>query len=172
MKQQRAFSLVELLIYISLISVISLVISTAFITFSRGRGQVEAKGEVNSNLNFAIEKISQDLRLASAVTTPLTAGSTSSGTLVATVSGSTITYCIVSNQLRRQAGAGSCDSNSPTITSPNVIISAANFTRLENTNSVLSKTMVSIEADLQASYNSTSPDWQYSEQKETTVILP
>lgn len=172
MKQPQAFSLIELLIYISLISVISLVISTTFITFSRGRGQVEARGEVNSNLNFAVEKISQDLRLASAVANPSPAGNTSNGTLVATVSGSTVTYCIASNQLRRQVGAGSCDSNSPTITSPNVIISAANFTRLENTNSVLSKTMVSIEADLQASYNSTSPDWQYSEQKETTVVLP
>lgn len=166
---QKGFSLFELLVYIAVLSVVSLTIVGIFIYITKGRGQSESKSEVNSNLRFAVEKITQDLRYASSVATPATA-SASSTTLVFDSGGSTITYCVAEGALRRQIG-GSCDQNSATITSEAVTISGPVFTRFENTNAVLGKTVVSIKINLTASYNSTSPDWDYTETKTTTMSL-
>jgi hypothetical protein len=52
-----------------------------------------------------------------------------------------------------------------------VNVTNATFTRFENTNSILNKTAVSIQADLTLSYNATGPEDQYSEEKITTVAL-
>lgn len=164
------FSLLELLLYISVVSTVTLIISTTFISFNRGRGQVESKSEVNSALNFAMEKISQDLRAASSVTLPATAGE-SRNDITMVIGASTITYCVASGQLRREVAPNPCNASSPTVTSSTVTLSSPTFTRLHNTNLVLSKTIVTIEINIGASYNSTSPDWQYSESKKTTVAL-
>ena len=158
----------ELLIYIGLLSVIIALIGGIFISLNKGRGQSEAKMEVNSALNFAMEKITQDIHSASAVTTP---ASGSSETLAATVSGTATTYCVVSGKLYRQTGGGECTASSPALTSDLITIAAPTFTRIENTNTTLSKTMVSVEITLTASYNSQSPDWQYSQTKKTTASL-
>jgi len=158
----------ELLIYIGLLSVIVAMVGAIFISINKGRGQAEAKMEVNSALNFATEKISQDIHSASAVTTP---ASGNSETLAITVSGTATTYCVVDGKLHRQTGGGECNASSPALTSDLVTIAAPTFTRLENTNITLSKTIVSVEMTLTASYNSTSPDWQYSETKKTTASL-
>ncbi len=171
MKKCRGFSLLELLLYISLVSVVTLVISTTFLSFNRGRGQVESKGEVNSAMNFALEKVSQDLRSGSAVTTPFLAGETADDSLVVTVGSDTITYCLNDGQLRREVGAGSCGASSASLTSPAVYISSIDFTRVENTNATLGTTMVSIIIKIDAVYDSVSPDWQYSASKETAVTL-
>lgn len=162
----KGFSLLELLIYIAILASVLLVISQTFIYLNRGRGQAEARSEVNSNLRFAVEKIASDIRASSSITTPANASSTSS-TLVMTVSGQTITYDVSAGQLRRQAGA----STPEPITTTNVTIATPTFLRLENTNTVLSRTAVSIEVDISASYNSSSPDSQYSERKKTTASL-
>lgn len=144
------------------------VISDAFLSLSRGKGQSEARSIVNSSLRFTTEKISQDLRQASSVTEPFLG--TPSDNLVMTVSGSTITYCISSAKLRRQIN-GICDDLSEVVTSDNVVATGITFTRLENTNAVLSETAISITANVSVRYNSSSPDLQYSANKNITVSL-
>jgi len=165
-KLLTGFTLLELLIYVAILAILTVGIASAFLSVNRGRGQVEARSETNTNLQFAIEKISRDLKSASSVTTPATAGS-SSDTLVMTLSGSTITYSVSSGQLKRQVNSETPE----TITSDKVTVATPTFTRLENTNTVLNKTVVSIEIDITMSYNSTSPDYQYSERKKTTAAL-
>jgi len=120
-------------------------------------------------MNFSIEKISQDIRSATAVTVPAAAG-TSADNLALTVSGSTVNYCLVSGQVRK-GGGGTCDANSEAITSNTVNFSSVTFAKIENTNSLLSKTVTSIEINFSASYNSSSPDWQYSTNRKTTISL-
>ena len=56
----RGISLLELLIYIALLSGLMVIVSDAFIMLSRGRGQAEARSEVNSAIRFAGELIKQD----------------------------------------------------------------------------------------------------------------
>ncbi|OGY99096.1 MAG: hypothetical protein A2945_05250 [Candidatus Liptonbacteria bacterium RIFCSPLOWO2_01_FULL_52_25] len=166
---ESAFSLLELLIYMALLSVVMLAVGGIFVGINVGRGKSEAYAEVNSNLRFAIQQISNDLRAATSVTTPSAAG-TSSSTLTMSASG-TVIYCVVSSTLRRQTGGGACAASSDAITASTVLVTTSTFTRLENTNAVLNKTAVSIKIDLVMSYNATAPEQQYSEEKITTVAL-
>ncbi len=160
----------EMLIYIAVSSVVILAILGVFFALSRGRGQVEARGEVNSNLRFAIEKISQELKISSAIVTPASAGATSTA-LVATITGGNVTYCVIEGRLHREPAGGNCTGASETITYSSVSVENILFTRLENTNTVLPKTVVSIVINLDIKYNSASPEWQYSSSKQTAVSL-
>lgn len=168
-RNKRGFSLIELIIYIAILSVLSLGVSSAFLSFNRGKGQVAVRSEVNTNLRFAIEKITQDLNGASVVTIPATTALATS-TLSATVSGTNVTYCVLGGQLRRQVG-GSCTAASEVITSPAVSVSTTTFSRIENTNTVLGKTTVGIAVDLTIRYNGTNPDQQYSGAERVTINL-
>lgn len=158
----------ELLIYVAILSIFMVVISDAFLSLSRGKGQSEARSTVNSTIRFATEKISQDLRQASGVTEPILG--TPSSNLIITVSGSTVTYCISSAKLRRQVN-GVCDDSSETVTSDKVAVTGITFTRLENTNVTLSETATSVTVNISARYDSTNPDLQYSTNKNITVSL-
>jgi hypothetical protein len=90
-----------------------------------------------------------------------------------TVGGSTITYDVSNGQLTREVDSGTPQ----TITSDTVVVNTTTrpltFTRLENSNSVFSpnKKYVTIKIDLNISYNSLSPDWQYDEDKRATISL-
>jgi len=82
-----------------------------------------------------------------------------------------VSYCLTSGVLRREASGAACTSSSDAITDSTVTVTSAAFTRLENTNMVLGKTIVSIKVDLTVSYAGTGPEEQYSEEKITTVAL-
>lgn len=166
---KKGFSLLELLIYIAILAMMMTVIVGIFVSLNKGRGMLEARNEINSNIRFAFEKISQDLRFADSVSTPSSAGATSTS-LVVNVSGSAVTYCVVDGKLKRQVGS-SCVVGSESITSDIVTVKNYVFKRIENTNAFFSKTVVSIEINLTMDYNSSSPDWQYSGSKKTTISL-
>src|SRR3990170_7641489 len=70
MKLQKGFSLLEILIYVAIISVITLTIGTVFVSLNRGQSKVDVKNEVNSNVLFALEILKQDFLAATAVTVP------------------------------------------------------------------------------------------------------
>jgi type II secretory pathway pseudopilin PulG len=167
--KNNGFSLLELLIYIAILSVVTLVITGIFISVNQSRGRTEAVSEVNSNLRFAIEKISQDLRFSDSISIPAIANSTSTS-LTMNVGTSTIVYCISGIYLKRQIN-GVCSDLSDNVTSGAVSVTSLIFKRIENTNVVLAKTIVSIGVDLVINYNSTSPDWQYSGEKKITISL-
>lgn len=170
LNSRKGFSLLELLIYISLISIISLVLAQLFVSISRGGASAEAQSEVNSNLRFAVDKIAQDVRSASSVSVPASAGASGS-TLTLSVSGSNVAYCVVGGALRRESSGGACGASSPAITADSVVADSVLFTRLENTNTVSSKTIITIEINLTMSYNSSVPEYQHSTTKKATVAL-
>lgn len=161
------FSLLELLIYIAVLAITMTMLVGVFFSINRSRGKVESQSEVNSNLRFALERIGQDIKSASQISTPATAGGTTNN-LVIDNSGSTIEYCVSSNQLRRQEN-GTCNDSSPTVTSDKVSVDTLSFSRIENSNANLSKTVTSLEVNLTIRYNSSSPDWQYDASKKTTI---
>jgi Tfp pilus assembly protein PilV len=169
-KNQEGFSLLELLIYIAVIVVIMTVLTSILIAINRSSSNSNAQSEVGANLRFAAEKISSDIRAATAVGTPATAGA-SGATLSMTVSGGTVIYCVVSGQLYREATTGTCNATSVAITSPSVTVAAPTFLRLENTNTILSKTIISIQLTLAVSNSSSSPEGQFSLTKRVTTSL-
>lgn len=165
----RGFSLIELIVYIALLSVLSLAVASAFLTFNRGRGQVTARSEVNTNLRFALEKITQDLNAASTVSVPATPGLATT-TLSINTGGVNVVYCVVSGQLRRGEG-GLCSAASEVITSSTVSVATSTFTRMENTNTVLNQTVAGIIIDIGIRYNGTNPDTRYTAEMRSTVNL-
>lgn len=165
--QTSGLSLLELLIYIAILAVLTLFIAGIFISISRGRGASEARSEVNSNIRFAIEKISQDLRAATSSAAINTPNSTTTPTSVLniTLGANTIEYATTTaGQLRR-----SLDGSPENITSDLVEVNSLSFKRLQNRNQILGKDFISIEINIGARYKSESPDWQYKENKKTTI---
>lgn len=157
-------SLLELLIYVAILSGLMVVVTDAFTSLSKGRGQSQARSEVNAAIRFATEKIRQDLKGASVVTTPVLG--TASSTLLMTVGGSAVNYDVSGGQLRRQEA-----SVYTAVTGSNIIVSTSTFTRLENRNTNLGATTTAIQIAMTMSYNSSSTDWRYSDSLRTTVTL-
>ncbi|KKQ22027.1 MAG: hypothetical protein US36_C0010G0006 [Candidatus Wolfebacteria bacterium GW2011_GWC1_37_10] len=167
----KGFSLLELIFYIGILAIVMLILGGIFISLNRGRGQAETYSEVNSNMLFIIEKISQDLRAASSSAAIIAPSSTSTATNTLTVVAgtSTVSYTTsTSGQLIRTV-----DGNSYPITSDMVNIDSLTFKRFENVNPIFgaSAAFVSIEINIGMSYKSESPDYQYSQNKKTTISI-
>lgn len=156
----------ELLIYIAILSVILLVISSAFISISKTGGSVDARTEVNSNTRFASNRIIQDIKSASAVSVPVIVGGTAT-TLELTVSGDTILYDVSGGQLRRKVNTGTPEP----VTSNLVTVSSPIFTRLENYNSVFQATTTAIDINMTVTHVNTGSDYNYSSVINTTAAL-
>ncbi len=162
--KQQGFSLLELIIYLALLSGMMLIISNIFVDLSKGRGRAEARNEVNAAIRFATERIRQDAKGASAVITPNLG--TPGATLQMTVNGTPITYDVLLGQLQRN------DNGVITITTgTNVFVNTPTFTRLENYNTTLLATTTSVQVDMTFRYNTSSTDWAYSAALRTTVSL-
>ncbi len=103
----RGFSLFELIIYVAILSGVMVIIANTLISLSKGRGQAQARSEVNSAIRFATERIRQDLKSATStlpITTPIL-GETSSTLKFVTSSSTAITYSVVGGQLVRNVGS-------------------------------------------------------------------
>lgn len=158
-------SLLELLIYIAVLAGLMMVVSDSFISLSKGRGQSEARSEVNAAIRFATEKIRQDIKGASAVVTPVLG--TASSTLNVTVGGTAVVYSVSGGQLMR-----TFDALAPVaVTGPSVYVSAPTFIRLENYGTAFGATTTAIQMAMSVRYNATSTDWSYSESLRTTISL-
>lgn len=165
-KKNLGFTLIELVIYVSILSIITLVVADSFIALNKGRAGVEAKSDLNSNLRFATEKMKRDISSASNLVTPanITASTT---VLELTIASNSVKYTTNNNRVTRQVDALPFEY----ITSDTIKINNLFFSKLLYDNTNLSKTRVSVEINIFGAYNSTSPDWQYSQNEKTTVDL-
>lgn len=161
----RAFSLLELLIYMAILSGLIVVVANSFISLSKGQGQSQARSDVNSAIRFSAERFRQDIKNASVVTTPISG--TASTTLNVTVGGTVIIYDVLAGQLRRKEGAAS----PVNVTSGNVAVTSLLFTKQENYNTILQATTTAVQIAMTLRYNASSTDWTYSDTLRTTVSL-
>lgn len=165
-KKLPGFTLMELILYLAVLVIMSAIIANIFLLLNKGGSNVEAKSELNSNFHFTVEKIKRDISSATAINTPTTANATSS-VLDLTVGGQSIKYTVTGTQVSRQI-----DVQTPEYITTNLVkINSLVFTRLENINTILNKKRISLEIDISGSYNSTSPDLNYSQGQKTTVSL-
>lgn len=162
---QRGVSLLELLIYVAILSVLVVIVANAFISLAKGRGQSEARSEVNSAVRFANQVIKQDIKNAQTVTTPLLG--TPASTLSVTVSGNIVMYDVVGGVLRRTVNAGTPEP----INGSSVWAEMPVFTRFENYNSILNATTTAVLIEMTMRYNASSTDWTYSDTSRTTITL-
>lgn len=160
---ERGFSLVELIIYISIFTVALAVGYQLLSVTGRIRSQTEARYEVQQNIRFAVEKISEQIRKASAIS-----GTYPANTLTLTVSGQSVVFNLSGGILTMQEGAGPIQN----LTTDSVVASAPDggylFTKIDNP--VPSKSSVQIK--LKMDYNNLGrPDWTYGTEMRTTISL-
>jgi type II secretory pathway pseudopilin PulG len=165
-KKLAAFTLIELLVYMAILAGVTVMVADSFLILNKGRGGVEAKSELNSNLRFVMERIKRDVASASALTMPDTTAATSS-LLNITLGANAIKYAINNNRVTRQVDEQALEY----ISSDKIKITSLYFGRVENNNAVLNKKRINVEINITGAYNSTSPDWQYSQSEKTSVDI-
>lgn len=169
LKYNQGFSLLELLIYIAILSILMVTISQVFIALTRGRGQAEARSEVNSAVRFATERIKQDIKRVSAISSPIL-GTPSASLRATTTPNTMVLYDVLGGALRRTEGTGTATTTT-NVTGDVILVDTPLFTRLENYNTVLQATTTAIRVEMVFRYNSISSDWSYQDTLSTTVTL-
>jgi len=126
---QRGFTLLELLLYVSIMSIVMLATVTFFGTIITSRVRNQSIAEVNDQGAQAMDLMLQTIRTATSITTPAAAGSGSSLTVVVPTSSQSPTIFNLSGtalQIKQGAAAAvSTTSNKVQITS----ITFKNLTR-------------------------------------------
>lgn len=165
-KNKPGFSLMELSLYVFILSIMSIIVANTFVSLSKGGSNVEAKSELNSNFRFAVEKIKRDVAVATAISSPTIAGA-NSNILDITVAGQSIKYTVTGNRLTRQAGVATAEN----ITTSAVNITELSFTRMENVNPVSNKKRISVEMLIGGEYGGAQSDVYYKQSQKTSLPI-
>ena len=153
---QKGFSLLELLIYIAILSGFLLVIVNLFFIVSSSSVREEVRAEVRQNLRFSGDQIITDIRSASAISVP---ASGSGNTLTITVNTIETSYNVFGGVLQKTR-----NSVTENITTDTVTVDIANpiFTRIGDT----------IQINLKIDYNDNGRgDYKFFESVKTTASL-
>lgn len=170
MKHERGFSIIELIIYVAVLSVIAAVFVSSLSQISFGWTRSKVESEVQQNLRFAMENISQSARSASAITFPAAGVSGTSTTMI--VNGEAVQYftatTATSTILQKKVGASAAEN----ITSDIVKVSYLNFKIFENnattTGNVVKATATTTQFSVKVEYNFDSAQFSYSQSATST----
>lgn len=152
---QQGFSLLELLIYIAILSGFLLVIVSLFFTITTSSVREDVRSEVRQNLRFASDQITNEARKAAAIDFV----SLNGDTLRLIVDGASTEFRVNGGVLQKIRGA-----STENITTDNVIVSISNpvFTKIDNT----------IQINLKIDYNDNGRgDCKFFESVKTTASL-
>ncbi|OGD31823.1 hypothetical protein A3C91_00145 [Candidatus Azambacteria bacterium RIFCSPHIGHO2_02_FULL_52_12] len=174
MFHERGFSLLELIIYIGIVTAISGVFVAIIVNLNLSSTKSKVETEVQQNLRVAMQAISQTLRGAQRISAPVAGASGSA--LTAVVNGQNVQYALGTTSgstgvLKRTAGTDPAEN----ITSDSVIVSYLSFTTMENsattTSSVVTATATSTQYAITVQYNSTGSQFSYSQSATSTDIV-
>jgi Tfp pilus assembly protein PilW len=153
----RGFTLVEILLYVALMSIMVFSISQLFFTVTGVKIKSRTITEVEQQGVQAMQYMTQTIRNATGVTSPLTGSNGPSLTItVADVSKSPTIFTLVSGTLYVQEAGGA----TIPLTSSRVVVSALTFQNLSR-----SSTSRIVRIAMTVQYNSASPlnEYQYSQ---------
>lgn len=163
--ERKGFTLLELLLYMGLVAVLSLIVGSSFIALNQGRLRAESRAEVNSTLRFVFERIKQDLRDAQFIYTPVSGASSSSLSLA--INSQIITYDVSANRVRRAV-----DSGTPVELTPSTVnITSFSFENYQNVNIPLLRVAASIRVLMVGTYNTTDPNKTYTQTRQATFSI-
>ena len=119
MKAQKGFTLVELIIYMGLLSIFLFILSQMFAAILDIRTESESISAVEQDGRFIMTRLSYDINRSSSVTTPASLGSSGSS-LVLVIGGVNYTYAVSGGnlQLTNNLGTNNLNSSESTISSP------------------------------------------------------
>lgn len=160
MKYNKGFSLVELLIYIGLLTILMTILTRMFTSITDVQLSSEATGAVEEDGRYIYTRFAYDVGRASSVVTPASLGSQSS-TLTILIDGVANTYSLSSGNLMLANGQGAQQLNSVGST-----ISNLTFERLGNVNG-----KDSIQVNYTVSSTTQQVNGQDTKNIQTTIAL-
>jgi len=125
--KQQGFTLVELLIFMAIYSVLIVILTGIFVSIIDVKLRSEATSDVQTDANYILARLDYDFSQASAISLPAILG-TPANTLRLTVNGNNYTYTLNQGNLELQTNI---DTNS--LNSYNTTVSDFNVLRLGNT---------------------------------------
>ncbi|MBI3671725.1 prepilin-type N-terminal cleavage/methylation domain-containing protein [Candidatus Azambacteria bacterium] len=165
-KAERGFSILELLLYMAIFTIISFGLVNMISTLNKGWTRSQVESEVQQSLRYAISAISNDIRKASFVSQP-TAGS--SGSLLdMNISGQSYKYFLTGAALQKQIGTNPAEN----ITGNNVQVKNLVFYTVATpaqTNAQITATTTQFY--IKVGYNSSNPEYSYDQSATSTVNL-
>lgn len=159
--QMSGFSLLELLIYVSIFGGIVLVVSNVLVTILSGRDSTNSRYEVLQNLRFSSEKIRQLVYDSSSSTV---SGTCPLNTLEVTISGVTTTVAIAGGALQTTSAGATSPLTSNLVTA--TTSASCMFTKISNP----APAPPTLQFELTISYNDNgNPELKFSDSFKTTV---
>ncbi len=111
LKNQRGFTLVEMLLYFGLFSILLLVLARLFVSILEIKMESQSVSSVQQDSRFIFARLEYDFSRASSVTTPATLGASSSS-LVLQIDGGSYTYSLSNGKLQVTNSQGTFPLNS------------------------------------------------------------
>ncbi len=170
---EEGFSLIELIIYIGIVTAISSVFVAIIVNLSLSWTRSKVESEVQQNVRSALQSISQTIRSAQRVTVP--AAGSSGASLMAVVDGQNVRYFLTTTAqsvvLQKQTGANPVEN----ITTDSVKVSYLNFTTFENsattTERVITATATSTRYGISIQYNTADAQFSYTQNATSTETV-
>lgn len=125
-KSQRGFTIVEMLIYMGLLSIFLLILTDMLVSILNVKVESEASSFVEQDSKFITARLSYDINQASAITTPASLGGSASS-LAIVIGGVTYTYATLGGNLQLTNNLGTSNLNSSETT-----VTSATFQRIGN----------------------------------------
>ncbi len=165
-KQQQGFTLMELLVYISLVAGVLLVATTFAWSIIESRTKSFVVQEVQQNERFIIEKITQAVRGAADVTVPAV-GVTDTGLTLASndIAKDPVVFSLDTGTLSMSEAGGA----SVVLHSDSINVTDLQFTNLTTPNGKTSNVRVSITLEHINPDNRT--EWEFTDTVTTTIEL-
>jgi len=121
----KGFTIVELLLYMALFSVLITIVSNIFMDTMQLQLQSQSTSVVTQNMDYIFARFGYDIYKASGITTPASAGQ-SGPVLTINISGQSYTYSLSGSNLILTTPAGSF-----TLNTPDVSVTAFTATHLD-----------------------------------------
>ncbi len=109
--RRNGFTLVELVVYMGLLSVILVVLTTVFVSLVDLQLETQASSSLETDEAFIVNRLSTDIRNAEDIATPAANGDNGT-TLELTVDGDVVTYTVSGGNITRTDTAGTFQINS------------------------------------------------------------
>ena len=161
---QRGMSLIELLVYIAIVSIVVVVLSATYISFINIRAKTEAVVTTDTALRYVAETLTRDVERANTIIAPVQ-GAT--GTTITLMHGtSTIIYTLENSRIVR-----SVDGVPEILTSDRISMTQFEIAHTSNTQTLTTRTQGGIRWSLKAEHSYASGEYRYDAARQGAASL-
>ena len=129
MNPQRGYTLIELIVSVGIFSMIMLLATGAYLSLLGYNRQARAMSVVMSDLSYAMDQMSRELRTGTHFTCPTSGCAHVSSVSFTNDQNQAITYMLANGALARCVNQPVCNANTATpVTNPDITVSTLDFT--------------------------------------------